>query len=103
MRRGQAALSEFRLAKLLARLRRCVPGIHSVSAHYQYLIDSTAPLGEEQARRLDALLQATAGEGGAAAATARFLIFPRPGTISPWASKATDIAHACGFAEVRRI
>ena len=103
MRRGQAALSEFRLAKLLARLRRCVPGIHSVSAHYQYLIDSTAPLSEEQARRLDALLQATAGEGGAAAATARFLIFPRPGTISPWASKATDIAHACGFAEVRRI
>ncbi|NBX45593.1 MAG: phosphoribosylformylglycinamidine synthase, partial [Gammaproteobacteria bacterium] len=31
------------------------------------------------------------------------LVVPRPGTISPWSSKATDIAHACGFSEVRRV
>jgi phosphoribosylformylglycinamidine synthase len=30
-------------------------------------------------------------------------VFPRPGTISPWASKATDIAHVCGLGTIRRI
>ena len=33
----------------------------------------------------------------------RFYVVPRPGTISPWASKATDIAHNCGLGEIRRI
>ncbi len=34
---------------------------------------------------------------------ASVLIAPRIGTISPWSSKATDIARQCGLAFVRRI
>ena len=31
------------------------------------------------------------------------LVVPRAGTISPWSSKATDIAHVCGLTAIRRI
>ncbi len=31
------------------------------------------------------------------------IVLPRLGTISPWSSKATDIAHNCGLAAVSRI
>ncbi|MGA0019686.1 MAG: phosphoribosylformylglycinamidine synthase [Steroidobacteraceae bacterium] len=109
MRRGQAALSDFRIAKLLARLRACAPGVQSVSTHYQYLLDVTTPLSEAQSRRLDALLQVSTSDGAHAIDPIdsthhwRVLVVPRPGTISPWSSKATDIAHACGFSEVRRV
>src|SRR5690606_27745851 len=31
------------------------------------------------------------------------LVLPRTGTISPWSSKATDIARNCGLAKLRRV
>ena len=109
MRRGHAALSGFRIAKLLDRLRACAPGVEQVTAHYEYLLDLAAPLSDSQSERLDALLQSRASDDKSVSERAetahrlRVLVLPRPGTISPWSSKATDIAHACGFAEVRRI
>jgi phosphoribosylformylglycinamidine synthase len=35
--------------------------------------------------------------------TEEFFVIPRLGTISPWASKATDIAHNCGMAHIHRV
>ncbi|MGB8971395.1 MAG: phosphoribosylformylglycinamidine synthase, partial [Pseudomonas capeferrum] len=32
-----------------------------------------------------------------------FLVVPRLGTISPWASKASDIAHNCGLQSIQRL
>jgi phosphoribosylformylglycinamidine synthase len=88
MRRGNAALSDFRIAKLLDRLRTAVPSVERVTAHYQYLIDLAAPLSPEQSRRLDALLQAGGAlsrfaDEDAAEPAMQVWVVPRSGTISP--------------------
>ena len=100
---GQSALSEFRLDKLARTLSRQDERVTGVAARFSYFISLNAPLGEDEASRLAALLL-----GGDEAArlgpdSQRLFVLPRPGTISPWSSKATDIAHACGLAAVDRI
>ncbi len=99
---GQAALSKFRLSKLTRVLQRCDDRVASLEARFLYLVD-TGDLVDEHRQRLEALLL-----HGEAAATLqpeaqRLFVVPRPGTISPWSSKATDIARACGLDSVRRI
>ena len=100
---GQRALSGFRLAKRLARLQAADPRVSTLSAHYRYFIALNGPLAPAEERRLQALL--LSGEPGErpSAGEQSFLVLPRPGTISPWSSKATDIAHACGLQAVERI
>ena len=107
--RGSAALSPFRIAKLLARLQVSFPGITALEATFIHFVDLDRDLTGEERMRLDALLTYGPRESGAAEASAaggegvaRWVV-PRPGTISPWASKATDIAQVCGLAPVRRI
>ncbi|MES2298370.1 MAG: phosphoribosylformylglycinamidine synthase [Pseudomonadota bacterium] len=102
---GSNALSAFRSQRLLTQLRAAVPAITAVDAHYVHFIDSGAPLSDDDSARLGAML--TYGEPAAGAAgdghTEQFFVIPRFGTISPWASKATDIAHNCGMTQVHRI
>ncbi len=100
---GQRALSSFRLAKRLARLQDADARISALDARFCYFAALRAPLEPLDERRLEALL--LAGEPGAEPPpTAQtFLVLPRPGTISPWSSKATDIAHACGLERIERI
>jgi phosphoribosylformylglycinamidine synthase len=100
---GQSALSEFRLSKLRRSLTDSDSRVTSLGARFAYFADLQKPLGEAQLSRLDALL--LSGDPVARQSdTARTVyVLPRAGTISPWSSKATDIAHACGFDEVRRI
>ncbi|HET6630542.1 MAG TPA: phosphoribosylformylglycinamidine synthase [Woeseiaceae bacterium] len=100
---GQPALSAFRLAKRLARLQSADPRISALDARYRYFAALRAPLAPEDERRLEALL--LSGEAGDAPPPGMqmFLVLPRPGTISPWSSKATDIAHACGLERIERI
>ena len=99
--RGPRALSEFRLAKLLASLQRLDPGIRSLGAEYRHFVACEGELGAPARRTLERLL---AYGSPAPEATGRaWLVVPRPGTISPWSSKATDIARNCGLAAVRRI
>ena len=99
--RGPRALSEFRLAKLLASLKKADPGIRSVAAGFQHFVEVDGSLGDAQRAVLDRLLQY--GFPAAEPRGSLYLAVPRPGTISPWSSKATDIAHNCGLARVRRI
>jgi phosphoribosylformylglycinamidine synthase len=100
---GQAALSEFRLAKYLRALKRADERITGLAARYTYWIQLTAPLSGEHRQRLEALLLSGAEPAALKSKTARLYVAPRPGTVSPWSSKATDIARACDLDEVRRI
>ncbi|RKH26442.1 phosphoribosylformylglycinamidine synthase [Corallococcus praedator] len=101
--RGAPALSEFRLAKLLVRCRERVPTVATVYSEYVHFADTSAPLTDADAERLGRLLE----YGPRAAKRERtgtlLLVVPRPGTVSPWSTKATDIAHHCGLAQVRRM
>ncbi|MDE2070462.1 MAG: phosphoribosylformylglycinamidine synthase, partial [Gammaproteobacteria bacterium] len=101
--RGGPALSEFRLQKLLANLRTHLSALSALSAEFHYFIDVSRALGAADERTLQALL----AEGLAPAAEippgSPLVCVPRFGTVSPWSSKATDIAHNCGLKQVRRI
>ena len=99
---GGLALSDFRNAKLLTSLQAVLPGISQVQASYLHFVDVDKPLDKEARTVLDSLLHTTAPLDISADAHT-FLVVPRPGTISPWSSKATDIAHNCGLSDVRRI
>ncbi|KAJ3273775.1 hypothetical protein HDV01_003902 [Terramyces sp. JEL0728] len=98
---GSSALSEFRANNLLAQL----PGVAAIQAYHIHLVqaDSSvnldALLGEQAKNELlDALLTKKQIPGWQICVS-----LPRPGTISPWSSKATDIANICGFKQVKRI
>src|ERR1700733_7404310 len=103
---GRAALSVFRITKLLGRLQALDPRIQALRSRYVHFVD-TAPLDETAHGLLVKLL--TYGPAmppeatRPSARTQVLLVVPRAGTISPWSSKATDIAQVCGLAAVRRI
>jgi phosphoribosylformylglycinamidine synthase len=100
---GGPAHSEFRLAKLLTQVRAVAPGVRSIVSRYLHLVDYRREPTPAERARLDGLLtygprytaQVPVGEG--------LLVVPRAGTISPWSSKATDIALVCGLTWLRRV
>ncbi|MGZ3181107.1 MAG: phosphoribosylformylglycinamidine synthase [Telluria sp.] len=101
---GSNALSAFRQQRLLSKLQSAVHAVANVSARFVHFIDASAPLSETDTARLAAML--TYGEPYAADGAEHveeFFVIPRLGTISPWASKATDIAHNCGMEHIHRI
>jgi phosphoribosylformylglycinamidine synthase len=100
---GQAALSNFRLAKLTRSLKRADDRVDAVEARFAYFVATSAELSAEDTSRLDALL--LSGDPAATLKRGAKLLYvvPRPGTISPWSSKATDIAKACDIDAVERI
>ncbi|WP_153502714.1 phosphoribosylformylglycinamidine synthase [Cumulibacter manganitolerans] len=96
------ALSPFRLRGLAERLRAVVPDVGEVRARHVHLVASERELDAATAEKVTRLL--TYGEpfDPAGARGTSFVVAPRLGSISPWASKATDIAHNCGL-DVHRI
>jgi phosphoribosylformylglycinamidine synthase len=100
---GQPALSDFRLEKLVHALRKADGRVSGVEARYIYFIDLAAKLSSEHSERLEALLLSGEAPGRLSKGTSKLYVVPRHGTISPWSSKATDIARACGLTDVRRI
>ncbi|WP_446665067.1 phosphoribosylformylglycinamidine synthase [Flexivirga sp. B27] len=105
---GGAALSPFRAATLLTRLRAIAPQISAVSARFVHLVATDDAIDEPTEQHLRELLTyGPAHESlphctDGADAPMTLVVSPRLGTVSPWASKATDIAHSCGL-DVRRI
>jgi len=99
--RGAAAFSANRLARLTRNVQAVLPKLKDLVAEHWYFVELNAPLAEDDLARLKDLLGAHAA-GKAPAGTLR-LVTPRLGTISPWSSKATEIARQCGFAAVTRI
>jgi phosphoribosylformylglycinamidine synthase len=100
---GGNALSPFRIQQILPRLQALAPAVQGVSAHFVHWVASVDALTATDQARLQALL--TYGDPflpAKAKASSLIVVAPRLGTVSPWASKATDIAHSCGLA-IKRI
>lgn len=98
---GGNALSSFRATALLSKLQEIHPGVSSIHARYLHCVLAAAPLSESDHRKLVELLTYGDPYSGPTHGAA-LIITPRVGTVSPWASKATDIAHNCGLA-IRRV
>ncbi len=120
---GSQALSRFRILSLIERLRSIEPSVRTLQAQFVHFIWCAGVLPAREHARLLAFLDdggepaVPHGSDGASDAAnalgalqkahrplvAELLVVPRLGTISPWSSKATDIAHVCGLTAVRRI
>ncbi len=100
--RGAPALSAFRRAKLLEKLQRIAPQLSGVYAEFMHFVDAPE-LSGEPLQTLRRLLRYGPNVAGEESRGTLILVTPRPGTISPWSSKATDIAHNCGLTDIQRI
>src|SRR5512140_1507801 len=97
---GTHALSAFRLEKLRAALQAVAPNVTIADTrHWYFSALSGKSLSKVQTKLLDKVLglDKQAGEPEQAGALQRVLVVPRLGTISPWSTKATDIAQHCGL------
>ena len=101
--RGSPALSSFRVQKLLSDFQQESLPVKGIYAEFVHVVDLESDFTSEKKSTLEKLLtygpslEAKDPEGSL------FVVAPRPGTISPWSSKATDIAHICGLSEIKRI
>lgn len=102
---GAAALSAFRTSKFLKQIKAQLSAVNSISAQFIHLLDTDVALDESRAAVLTSLLQygGSIPDHDEQNASLTRLVVPRPGTISPWSSKATDILHNCGLAQIERV
>ncbi len=101
--RGSSAVSSFRIEKLLQAFESEGIKVKSICANFIHLVDVEADLTAEEQVVLEKILSygptsEIVNEDGDL-----FFVVPRVGTISPWSSKATDIAHNCGLNKIRRL
>jgi len=101
--RGSPALSAFRIEKLLSQLKSSVPSVSNVQAEFVHFADIQDDLTENQLTVLHKLLTYGPAFTEEEHKGELFLVIPRFGTISPWASKATDIANHCGLTAINRL
>jgi len=101
--RGCSSLSAFRKQKLLAQCRERVPVLGDVQAEYLHIVELDEVLSATEHKVLEKLLTYGPMQPAGEDAAATVIVTPRPGTISPWSSKATDIVHNCGLEKVTRV
>ena len=112
--RGGTALSSFKKAQVLDRLKSIEPSISDLNAHYVHWVSSQEELDDRELSRVESLLQPAGSHDTSHTGVGKrgkplnseasvlpwvnsIWVSPRLGTLSPWSSKATDIAHNCGF------
>jgi phosphoribosylformylglycinamidine synthase len=106
---GASALSSFNNSKLLKILQSKISSIDVIEASYVHLLDTMQALTEDQVDIVSSLLSygtahsSSIADDLAADMTLKRIVTPRPGTISPWSSKATDIILNCGLTSIRRV
>src|SRR5690554_5453710 len=102
---GRPAFSAFRIEKLLREIRADVSSVSALRSDYRYFaeLDGDRQLTPAQLTTLGELLEASQGNSEIGQQEQLFLVTPRPGTISPWSSKATDIVHNSGLNDVLRV
>jgi len=100
--RGTTALSPFRTEKLLSAAQAVLPILQAIHSEFVYFIESKTALTSADEVLLNELLHSQSMQLNNLAGTL-MLVVPRIGTISPWSSKATDIARISGLAAVQRI
>lgn len=101
--RGSPALSEFRVNKLLELCRELNLPVTGIYAEFAHFADLTADLDESEVEKLEKLLTYGPTIEEHEPTGTLLLVTPRPGTISPWSSKSTDIANNCGLDKVTRL
>ncbi|MGL4230652.1 MAG: phosphoribosylformylglycinamidine synthase, partial [Casimicrobium sp.] len=111
--RGAVALSQFRQDKLRAQLIASHVTVETIAAEFWHFVSLSKALTREEHNKLEALLAygddpIADDETGENSEKKKkhdysFLVIPRLGTISPWSSKATDIAKNCALDKVERI
>jgi phosphoribosylformylglycinamidine synthase len=102
--RSSPAFSPARLGRRLRDVQRQNPRVTALSAELVHYVDVAEALTAPDLASLEHLL--TYGPKRSPARELegeRLIVVPRIGTISPWSSKATEIAHRCGLGRVRRI
>src|SRR5690606_16103182 len=101
--RGSPALSPFRIQKLLETLAAAGVPARALSATFVHLVEVDGELDPEQREVLSRLLTYGPSRASSEVSGLVRVVAPRPGTISPWSSKATDIAHICGLGRINRV
>ena len=101
--RGTPALSDFRLQKLSSDFKSAGLSVASVYAEFLHVVELSAELSDAETETLKKVLHYGPAREPKALEGELFVVCPRPGTISPWSSKATDIAHICGLPAIKRI
>ncbi len=99
--RGLSALSHFRKQGLLDTFRKHQLPVQSIEAYYQYFIWTNHPLTADEASQLNKLLNLSETNAKIPLSSPQYYVIPRVGTVSPWASKATEIAKLCKFNVLR--
>jgi phosphoribosylformylglycinamidine synthase len=100
---GPSALSDFRINKLLSELQLVESAIKAVSVRFIHFVDLIDELDENQTTILNRLLAYGCEQTVVETTGVQFLVVPRAGTISPWSSKATEIAQRCGLTQIKRL
>jgi phosphoribosylformylglycinamidine synthase len=100
---GNSALSVFRLEKLRAALKALAPNVLVLDTRHWYFTEIKAALTADEEKLLARLLNLDANASQPTGRLQKLLVVPRLGTISPWSSKATDIAQHCALPSVARI
>jgi len=101
--RGSPALSNFRLQKLLQDLTAAGLPVRAISTEFVHVVETTAALTSAERDVLEKILTYGPSRAAESVAGLTLVVAPRPGTLSPWSSKATDIAHICGLTKIARI
>ncbi|MDP2746256.1 phosphoribosylformylglycinamidine synthase [Pseudomonas sp.] len=101
--RGAPALSAFRHGKLLEQLTSKVPAVTGLYAEFAHFAEVIGVLNADEEQVLARLLKYGPSVPVQEPSGRLFLTIPRFGTISPWSSKASDIARNCGLAKIQRI
>jgi phosphoribosylformylglycinamidine synthase len=100
---GSQALSDSRLHSLLQSLVSEGLPVRGLGAMFVHLVQCASSVSAERQALLAQLLRYGPRREAAQKPGLLRVVAPRPGTISPWSSKATDIARICGLSEVERI
>lgn len=101
--RGGSAISSFRVEKLTDAINTSFSQVSQIYAEYWYFCEIERDLLQDEMQLLKKLLDDTPVQQKINPPGKLLLVLPRPGTISPWSSKATDIVHHCGLKAVKRI
>ena len=101
--RGAPALSNFRLSKLEQRLTEVTGRSLGLYAEFLHFAELNQSLTQDE----QGILERVLGDGPQLnehdPEGTLLLVVPRPGTLSPWSTKATDIAHHCGLENIERL